>query len=656
MQTIGPAATSARPTTPSSPQSSWSPWSAMRVSLPATPTPSAMLPASSTARPRPATNARGIRAPSGGVPSWPRRRAVTRAAIAPCQRACRPDPYDRLEEPTSYPQKIPRHRGVDESMATNDPSASGMPAYAAPPPPPPPAEAEQTALRALGRLIRRRFIVILVPLLAVPAAAVAITSGQPKKYTAQATLIFADSGKANLASGDPAREAATNIGVLQTGVITDRTLKRIGGTEGKVKFTSDAEANLVKVAATSRSPRRAARIANGVSREYIAFRLRQTKTTLKLERARVDKRISELKQPGGSFSRRKIARSQIKSLTGRSRALTNSIATLTPDVRQIGVARAPSSPSSPHPVRAGIIGFLLGLALGFAIAFALERLDLRVRDPREFETAFGRPILGRIPRSRALAKAPPGRDLPPVEAQAFADLRAKLRYATQTGGGSANGNGNGNGNGDRHPSTVVVTSAEAAEGKTTVAWHLACAAAAPRSKVLVIEADLRRPGLSAKLGTDGTPGLSEVLQGHATLHDAVRQIPIEPRTNGGGKPRLRTVDVLFAGSPATDPTSLLESREMHDVLDHAATEYDLVILDTPPTSVAQDAVPLVTRADGVVVVGRLAKSRLGSIADLNKTLTEVSAHTYGVVVNSTALPRDVYHYYYDRRGRSTSGR
>jgi capsular exopolysaccharide synthesis family protein len=493
-------------------------------------------------------------------------------------------------------------------------------------------EGESSALRALPTLLRRRAIVILIPLLAVPAVAVQLAVHQKKEYTASSTLLF-QSTRHRLASEDDQREAATNVGVLQTGVLSQRAKQKLGGSDGSVAINGSSQSNLINVQATAHSPRRASDLANAVARQYIAFRADAVQNDFQQQEQGVRRQIGKL--PAFAFG--KAATQQRRSLRQRLRRISLASLAVTSDVRQITIASPPGSPSSPHPVRSGIIGGLVGLLLGLAAALALERLDLRVRDPRFFESVFRRPILGRIPRSRALSKTPPGVLLPPIEGQAFADLRANLRQV------AVNGNGR----------SLVVTSAEAREGKTTVAWHLACAAAGPRHRVLVIEADMRRPGLSAKLGTDGVPGLSEVLEGKVSLDEAIREISIQPRTNGNGngngRRRPRTVDVLFAGSATQDPTGLLESQEMEDMLVQVARDYDLVIVDTPPASVASDAVPLITHVGGVIVVGRLAKSKQGAVSELGKRLEQIDAPTLGVVVNSVDVPRDVYHYYYARQ-------
>jgi succinoglycan biosynthesis transport protein ExoP len=285
-------------------------------------------------------------------------------------------------------------------------------------------------------------------------------------------------------------------------------------------------------------------------------------------------------------------------------------------------------PVSPKPLRAGIVGGFIGLIIGLALAVMRERLDLRVREPQQFEDAFGRPIIGRIPDSSALSKSSLQASLPPVEGQAFRDLRANLRHAV----------------GDRDARSVVITSAIPSEGKTTVAWNLAREAAGAGARVLLVEADLRRPGLSVKLGTEPGAGLSDYIQGLATLEQATRQLPIPSTSNGDG--HTRVIDIVFAGSPPRDATGLLESDRMAWFLDHAAMIYDLVVIDTPPLSVASDAVPLIGRVSGVIVVGRLETTTRGAMGELCKQLTNLDAHVLGIVVNSSGVPRDTYRYYY----------
>jgi receptor protein-tyrosine kinase len=377
------------------------------------------------------------------------------------------------------------------------------------------------------------------------------------------------------------------------------------------------------IEATAADPRSASRLANAYAAEYIKFRGESIAADIRDARSRIKRQLEAL--PGGRASRfeRRALRQELRELT-IERAVSSA------GVRQVTVAEPPTDPSAPKPARNTMIGLVIGLIIGFILALIRERLDVTVREPDRFEEAFDSPVIGKIPRSRALDKTPPGEALPPVDAQAFHNLRANLRVR-QNGHGPA----------------VVVTSAEAGEGKTTVAWNLACAAAGPGSRVLVIEADLRRPALSRRLGLGDRPGLSDVLKGSATLDQAIAQVPVASLENGNTP--ARTVDVLLAGSASGDPTGLLESERMREVLAVVAEEYELVVIDTPPTSVASDAVPLVVRVSGVIVVGRVARSREKAIMQLSKELRRLHAPTLGVVVNAAEVPRDTYRYYYGPR-------
>jgi polysaccharide biosynthesis transport protein len=486
--------------------------------------------------------------------------------------------------------------------------------------PPANRQPQEAGLRSFGRLVRRRWRAILVPVIVVPAAAFAFSSSQDDRYSATTSLLFRDSAGDELASSDPAREATTNVRLLELGVLEDRIQQRVPNFDrDDIEIASEAESNLVTVTAEAPTGEQAALLANLFAREYIAFRQQSIERSVQRRERRVRALIAATD-----------SKTRTRALTRRLRQLQVDEDVAEADVRQVERAGVPSAPTSPRPVRDALIGLGLGLLLGLATAVVRERLDLRVRDPKRFEDIFGRPILGKIPRSRALRGSLAKGNLPPVEGQAFRDLRANLHYTM--------GNGRGH--------SLVVTSAQAGEGKTTVAWHLACAAVGARARVLVIEADLRRPALSARLGSTTAPGLTEFLEGRATLEQATRQVPVPGTQNGNNRPR--TVDVLFAGLGSSDPTGLLESKRMTWLLEHVVTTYDFVVIDTPPTAVASDAVPIFSQAGGVIIVGRLARSRHQAIGELSEQLHRLNAPTLGVVVNSSEVSRDTQRYYYGR--------
>src|SRR5207244_8023755 len=189
---------------------------------------------------------------------------------------------------------------------------------------------------------------------------------------------------------------------------------------------------------------------------------------------------------------------QANALRQRAEQLQILAALQTGNAELVQPANVPTTPSSPTPTRDAILGLIIGILLGLGLAVLLERLDRRLKDPKEISEAFDRPILGAIPESRAIANADhdPQR-LAPGEAEAFRMLRANLRYF----------------NVDRQINSVLITSSAPADGKSTVAMHLASAAAGAGAKVLLMEADLRHPTLARRLGLPHDRGLSQVLAG-----------------------------------------------------------------------------------------------------------------------------------------------
>jgi receptor protein-tyrosine kinase len=205
------------------------------------------------------------------------------------------------------------------------------------------------------------------------------------------------------------------------------------------------------------------------------------------------------------------------------------------------------------------------------------------------------------------------------EAEVFRMLRAHLRYF----------------NINRDLRLVLVTSAAAGDGKTTVVQNLAEAAASVGSRVLIIEADLRRPTLAERLQLQRAPGLAEVLISAASIQDAIKEAApanVNPQTNGTSAVR-QAVNLLPAGALPPNPAELLESDAMAEVLEWASRHYDLVLVDSAPLPVVPDAIPLLRHVHGVVVVSRLGKTTHDEAMRLHDQLTSLEAPVLGVVAN-----------------------
>ena len=486
-------------------------------------------------------------------------------------------------------------------------------------------------------VLRRRLPIVLICLIGVPASALAFSLLQEKQYTSEASLLFRDPGLDQKLFGstflqpsrDPNREAATNIKLVSLEAVAERTARALPGNlsakdvSAKVDVTAEGQSDVASVKATDKDPGFAARLANTFAQQYIDFRREADRSKIREAQQLVTRQLDALTSA-------EKAGPDGRSIRERSEQLQILASLQTGNSELVQRAEVSDSASSPKTARNVALGVVFGLLLGIGLAFLVERLDRRVREAKEFEDLFERPLLAFIPESRALAVAPAqDQSLPTSEQEAFRMLRANLRYFSV----------------DRPVRSVLITSAAPGDGKSTVSWNLALAAAGTGARVLLMETDLRHPSLAASAGQlAAAPGLSTVLAGQIEFAEVVQEVVV-PKHHGGGTPD-RTMDVVVAGPLPPNPVDLIESERMRAVLSEAEEHYDLVVIDTPPTSVVSDAIPLIRQVSGVVVVTRLGKSTRESVAHLRKQLEHLNAPTLGVVVNAFKADRGAYGYGY----------
>jgi succinoglycan biosynthesis transport protein ExoP len=492
----------------------------------------------------------------------------------------------------------------------------------------------------LGVLRRRAFVIVLCAVLAA-GSAYGFSKRQTKQYTATASLVFNNSqlgqqlaGLQAAGTSNQQAQQNTNLKLVQIGDMAAKTAILLGQglTEEKVSasvsVSAQSESNIVEVSATDTSPARAAAIANTYIRQFVKEQQNANHAYYSSALALVNKQLAAL-TPHERLGTAALA------LENRAQSLGVLAELRSGSVQTARVAKIPRSPSSPKVSRNTMLGAVMGLLFGLAVAFLLERLDRRIREPKDLEAVYGLPLLGVVPESAALARSG-GRKgqtrgaLPPNEAEVFHLIRAHLRYF----------------NVDRDLRTLMIASAAPGDGKTTVAEHLAGAAARMGSRVLLIEADLRRPTLATHLNIPSGPGLSDVLIGAISLREATQSVGLDqPEGNGS---RGRTLDVLVAGATLPpNPGELIESHAMEAVLLQAKATYDLVIIDTPPLTAVSDAIPLLRKVDGVIIVGRVGRNRRDVAERLHETLTGAGAPLLGVIANGFKVSgRGSYAYSY----------
>ena len=450
--------------------------------------------------------------------------------------------------------------------------------------------------RILAGLLRRAPLIVGCALLAAGAALV-FSLLQTKQYTADASLLFRDPGfdqrifgSSGAPAQDPTREAATNITLVSLDVVADRTAAALGGRltgreiSNKVSVQSAGQSDVASIEATDSNPRFAATLANTFAENYIAFRRSADRRKVQQARKLVEADFAQLSPAAQQGSEGQSLQRQVSRLSTLEALQTG-------NAELVQHATEPISPSSPKTVRNTILAWMVGLVIGIALAALLERLDRRLREPKEFEETFGLPVLTEVRENRSLARSDNGiGELLLTDPGAFEMLRARLRYF----------------NVDRDIQSLMVTSAAPGEGKTTIAWNLAASAASAGLSTGLVEGDFHQPSLARRTGARSQPGLSELLSGQSSLDDTVQQITVEDRQNGeeGG----RSLDLIVAGSHPPNPVELLESDGMAELAEKLTASHDLVVIDSPPLPMLADAIPMVKMVDGVIVVGRIEQN------------------------------------------------
>jgi succinoglycan biosynthesis transport protein ExoP len=314
--------------------------------------------------------------------------------------------------------------------------------------------------------------------------------------------------------------------------------------------------------------------------------------------------------------------------------------------RIVDVARVPTAPSGPNLPRNLAFAMALGLSTGIGLAFLLESMDNTIRTPEQAQTVSALPSLGMIPLGSRSAREISSREKPALAsskeavelvtksrprsqmAESYRALRTSL-LLTFAGG---------------PPKVILITSALPEEGKTTTSVNSAIVLAQKGTRVLLIDADLRRPSIHKTLGMGPKIGLSNVLTGTATLQQAIIPSTILPE-----------LFILPAGAPPPNPAELLASAKMKNVLDELRKLYDHIVIDSPPTLSVTDAVVMSTGADAVVLVIRSGHTTKPALRRARDILLQVNARVCGVLVNAVDLNSPDYYYHYEYQGKYGRG-
>ena len=513
------------------------------------------------------------------------------------------------------------------------------------------------------RVVRRRRLLIALVTLAVFAAALGRSLAQDEIYVAEAQIQFRDPladldlvgiGGETVPELAPNQRAAANAELVTRPEVTRRVRDRLdtslslAALQGAIDARVSPQTNLVILEASWGDAEFVAELANGYAVAAREVAQKDNERRLKRFKESLSERLQATKEnlpapgeppadPGLAFT--------IAALS-QNLANVRSLEDVAEPVQIAQRATVPGSPAAPNPVRNGILGLSIGLVLGLLVAFVRDSLDRRLHSAQEVHDELEVPVLGRV-GAAAFSYAGLVKNGRPVmlenDFEPFRVLRMNLAFLTSD---------------DRPPRSVLITSPLAMEGKSTVSVSLASAAALAGQQVLLLECDLRRPSLAARLNVSRAPGLTDFLSGAVQPQEILQEVQIsEPRrlngTAQGGSAENKSRNAptasmvcITAGKAVPNAPELLHSDRFRDMLEKLTRAYDLVILDGSPLLAVSDPLEVAPFVDGILVCVRSQQTTREQIRSAKSALGHLPERPMGAVLTGLEPGDESYGYYY----------
>ena len=448
-------------------------------------------------------------------------------------------------------------------------------------------ELGKDSLRSAVGTVKRGWIVILVITVVCGAAGLIYSLMQDPVYKSTATLYVTSGNEAtaqtayqgSLASQQRVTSYVKLVdsdGVVGPALGPDGVPLTLSDAKAALSASTTPETVLLNISAESTNKQTAADLANGVAESMTSY-------------------VQRLETPAGGSA-------PLAKLT-----------VVTP-------AAVSDTPISPRAKRNTALALVVGLLLGVATVFVRDRYDNKVRGEDEIAEITDTPVLAAVPsddllKSHGLIDFSSGATL---AAESYRKLRTNLSFTSV----------------DKPYRRIVVSSALEAEGKTTTAINLAAALAETGHRVVLVDADLRRPQVNHRTGRMGDVGFTNYLKGDGKMADLLQATDVEG------------LHVLAAGPQPPNPAELLGSKRAGQGLAELSAEFDYVIIDTPPLLPVTDAAVMAQWADGVLLVARANQTRLPDIAASVEQLAAVQASLIGVVLTDVPTRGGAYKYGY----------
>jgi capsular exopolysaccharide synthesis family protein len=484
-------------------------------------------------------------------------------------------------------------------------------------------------------VLRERVWVIVACTLLVLAATIVYVEVAPRTYQAEAEMeVQATSPNATILAalpilhqtGDPTEDVLTGASLVTTQPVADAVISSLKLKMSPTTVLADVQsapigqAGLVAVQASASSPALAQRLANAFVQQTIA-----------LSTARMHAAIqSELPTLQSQLTSVPIAqRYGPGSLGEQVDELEQLVHQNDPTLVNAASAALPTAPSSPKTKLSLVAGLVAGLLVGIGAAFLFHALDPRIRREEQLRDRFGLPVLARIPnepRSNRRARPLLPSELSRGGHEGYRTLRTILAARARSS----------------ESRIILITGSAPAEGKSTTAMGLAAALAHGGARVILIEADFRKPTFASSFNLAKFTGTEQVLLGKVELSKALVPVRVD------GAPVRVLAAHAFEGENASQSFAVVRK-----LLDDAKALADFVVVDSAPLTAVIDALPFAQAADDVVVVARLDQTRLNKLEELDDLLGEHGIPRTGVVLIGEHPMRRMDYYYAE--GNGTSG-
>ncbi len=511
-----------------------------------------------------------------------------------------------------------------------------------------PAE-EQEGLKRYVETLRERWVLIVASVVVTTLIAIIYIVTASKTYEATADMLITPVSSSDPVaislgllreSSDPTRDVQTASQLIANIDVARRAAKELEGEHeanallGSVSAEPVANSNIVAVTATEGSPEEAQEVAN----VFAAAAVKNQTELMHEEIAEKLPRLEAVAAENAGEGVEQVAEGGV-SVAGEIAELQALATGSDPTLRVQTAAALPTGQASPQKKLSIIAGVLAGLIIGIGGAFALQVLDPRLRRESQLRRLYRLPVLARVPRSNHAGHRP----IAPGEGSPFVDEAYRTLRATMSGGRWRAKKTNGG-------RMILVTGSSPGEGKTTTAVNLAAALAMLGSRVILVEADLRRPILSRFFGLDVENGVVSVLIDRADLSESLN------RSKVSGHP----IDLLLAEGDFREGwvTDLFSTPSAEEMIRNLRAAADYVVVDSPPLNEVVDAFPLAAAADDVLITARLGRTRLDKLHELGELLDENGIVPTGFVLIGSRRPSSSQDHYArttpTRRGKASA--